>query len=58
MDDENDDALAELAPLLQEIAMRKVKDVREALKIFRNQMMEQIAAGISNPQLSLEKYDC
>ena len=52
--DENDNALYELAPLLKEIAMRKVPDVREALRIFRKQMMEQISRGIRNPTLSLE----
>ena len=35
IDDPTDNALDELAPLLKEIAVRNVKDVREALRIFR-----------------------
>jgi hypothetical protein len=30
-----------------------VKDVRQALKRFREQMMEQIAAGVESPHLNL-----
>jgi CTD small phosphatase-like protein 2 len=42
IDDPTDNALDELAPLLKEIAVRNVKDVREALRVFRIQMMEQV----------------
>ena len=42
IDDPTDNALEELAPLLKEIAVRNVKDVREALRVFRIQMMEQV----------------
>jgi len=42
IDDRTDNALDELAPLLKEIALRNVKDVREALRVFRIQMMEQL----------------
>jgi CTD small phosphatase-like protein 2 len=35
LNDHNDNALEELAPLLKEIAVKRVTDVREALKIFR-----------------------
>ncbi len=35
IDDPTDNALDELAPLLKEIAVRNVKDVREALRVFR-----------------------
>jgi CTD small phosphatase-like protein 2 len=35
LNDHNDNALEELAPLLKEIAIKRVTDVREALKIFR-----------------------
>jgi len=34
--------LHELAPLLKQIVEKKVKDVREALRKFRDQMLEQI----------------
>lgn len=40
IDDPADNALFELAPLLKEIVVKGVPDVREALKIFRMQMME------------------
>lgn len=39
IDDPNDNALEELAPLLREIVVKQVDDVREALRIFRLQMM-------------------
>ena len=38
-DDESDNALKELAPLLQEIVEKKVKDVRNALRFYREQMV-------------------
>ena len=53
-DDMNDTALEELAPLLKEIVAKDVPDVRDALRKFRDQMLEQIAKGISNPKLSLD----
>ena len=53
IDDPTDNALEELAPLLKEVAVRNVRDVREALRVFRIQMMEQVQKGILKPQLSL-----
>jgi len=41
-DDMSDTALFELAPLLKQIVHKNVKDVREALRKFRDQMLEQI----------------
>ena len=64
-DDTSDTALLELAPLLKckffigliiggvEIVEKKVKDVREALRKFRDQMLEQMQRGVSNPTLQL-----
>jgi len=64
-DDMSDTALLELAPLLKcklsqlnltvclEIVEKKVPDVREALRKFRDQMIEQIQKGVSNPTLQL-----
>ena len=68
-EDPSDTALHELAPLLKrkcnkfyysdalfcqtEIVEKKVKDVREALRKFRDQMLEQIQKGVTNPQLCL-----
>ena len=37
-----------------EIAIRKVKDVRRALKAFREQMMVNIEKGIDDPHLHLK----
>jgi len=45
-DDMSDTALFELAPLLKQIVEKKVKDVREALRKFRDQMIEQIQKGV------------
>ena len=42
IDDPTDNALDELAPLLKEIVIKGVKDVRDALKVFRNQMLDQV----------------
>ena len=53
-DDMSDTALEELSPLLKEIVEKKVTDVREALRKFRDQMLEQIARGVSIPKLSLD----
>ena len=53
-DDQNDTALSELAPLLKQIVKKKVPDVRDALRRFRDQMLEQISKGVTNPQLSLD----
>jgi len=52
-DDKSDTALLELAPLLKQIVEKNVSDVREALRKFRDQMLEQIQKGVTNPQLSL-----
>ena len=35
LDDPSDNALEELAPLLKEIVVKGISDVREALRIFR-----------------------
>ena len=51
--DEKDTALFELAPLLVAIAQSQVQDVREALKLFRQYMLEQMAKGVQNPTLQL-----
>jgi len=54
VDDANDTALLELAPLLKEISKKKVADVREALNKFSMQMSEQNELGLQNYQLSLD----
>lgn len=55
-DDMTDTALSDLLPLLkgkayEEISIRRVKDVREALRNFRDYMVRQIAKGDQNPKL-------
>lgn len=42
IDDPADNALDELAPLLKEIVVKGIADVREALRIFRLQMIDQV----------------
>ncbi|OMJ68664.1 hypothetical protein SteCoe_33822 [Stentor coeruleus] len=52
-DDPNDNALLELLPLLKEISMKNVRDVRRALQNFRDQMLKLISRGVPNPHLNL-----
>jgi ribosome recycling factor len=40
-------------PLLKEIATTDVEDVRIALSMYRQQMLEQLSKGIENPKLTL-----
>jgi len=49
-----DTALEELGPLLKEIVRKQVPDVREALRKFRDQMIEQLERGVSNPIMTLD----
>ena len=49
-----DTALEELGPLLKEIVRKQVADVRDALRRFRDQMMEQLEKGITNPVMTLD----
>ena len=61
-DDEDDEALSQLEPLLlgtvhTEIPRRKVADVRSALRQFREQMLQRIAQGDPNPHLHLHILD-
>lgn len=54
IDDPEDNALEELAPLLRQIVEKGVPDVREALRRFRVQMTEQIQRGVEKPKLTLD----
>ncbi len=49
-----DTALEELGPLLKEIVRKQVPDVREALRMFRDQMIEQLERGVTNPVMTLD----
>lgn len=53
-DDAEDTALKELIPILVQIA-NSAMDVRVALGIFRQQMLEQMSLGVSSPSLCLNK---
>ena len=52
-----DTALEELGPLLKEIVRKQVPDVRVALRRFRDQMIEQLEKGITNPIMSLDWFN-
>jgi hypothetical protein len=49
-----DTALEELGPLLKEIVRKQCTDVRVALRKFRDQMIEQLEKGITNPVMTLD----
>ena len=49
-----DTALEELGPLLKEIVKKQVPDVRDALRRFRDQMIEQLERGVTNPVMTLD----
>ncbi|TNV71088.1 hypothetical protein FGO68_gene3063 [Halteria grandinella] len=53
-DDMTDTALEELGPLLKEIVRKQVGDIRDALRRFRDQMLEQLQRGVSNPVMTLD----
>ncbi|CAD8177687.1 unnamed protein product [Paramecium octaurelia] len=52
--DVKDRALKDLQPLLEQIAIKKCKDVRVALNQFREQMIEKVQQGIKNPYQCLQ----
>lgn len=51
--DPEDNALMELMPLLKEIVVKQVPDVRSALQKFRDKMIENIKKGCLQPHLNL-----
>jgi CTD small phosphatase-like protein 2 len=53
-DDAQDNALKELMPILVQIVDSQM-DVRDALKIFREQMLEQLSQGVESLSLCLNK---
>ena len=55
-DDAEDTALKELIPILVQIAKSSM-DVRVALGIFRQQMLEQMSLGVSSPSLCLNNKE-
>ncbi|CAD8073346.1 unnamed protein product [Paramecium sonneborni] len=52
--EQKDRALKDLMPLLEQIAIKKCKDVREALNQFREQMIDKVQQGIKNPYQNLQ----
>lgn len=53
--DESDNALMQLAPLLVQIAEQNVKDVKTALRESKEQLMKMIIAGDEDPMLHIQK---
>ena len=51
--DQNDTALLELMPILKGIANKKYDDVRQALKMLKEQMIDNMKKGVENPHLNL-----
>jgi len=51
--DPEDNALMELMPLLKEIVIKNVPDVRLALQKFRDKMIDNIKRGCLQPHLNL-----
>ncbi|CAK94712.1 unnamed protein product (macronuclear) [Paramecium tetraurelia] len=51
--DQDDQALLFLSPLLIQIVQKKIPDVRDALRKFRDQMQKNIENGIQDPHLHL-----
>ena len=56
IDDENDTALNDLAPILREIAVKNVADVRKALRKVRDTMIRFYVRGDSNPYNTVLSY--
>jgi CTD small phosphatase-like protein 2 len=54
--DMSDTALIDLIPLLKDIVIKRVKDVRKTLKKFRDTMMRLFLKGDQNPYETLRKY--
>lgn len=52
-EDVNDICLFEIMPLLKEMVIKEVPDVRLALRNYRDQVLRQIIKGIPNPHLNL-----
>ncbi|CAD8095006.1 unnamed protein product [Paramecium sonneborni] len=52
--DVKDRALKDLQPLLEQIVIKKCKDIRIALNQFREQMIEKVQQGIKNPYQCLQ----
>ena len=52
-EDESDNTLLELLPILVLIASKKVEDVREALEKLKSQMLQEVAKGNPSPHTNL-----
>lgn len=55
IDDEEDTALMQLAPLLLEIVEQEVKDVKLALKLMKDQVMKMLIEGDEDSQPQIKK---
>ena len=55
IDDKHDTCLNDLIPLLQELVIKKVPDVRKALRKIRDAMIRLYLKGDSNPYETFKK---
>ena len=53
-DDADDTALVELLPLIKGIVDCDVDDVREALRVYRNEMVRRLEMGNTTPHINLD----
>ena len=53
-DDAHDTCLVDMMPLLREMVVRQVQDVRVALRFYRDQVLRQLIKGVQNPHLNLQ----
>ena len=56
LSDRSDTSLTDLLPLLKDIVVLKVEDVRKTLRKFRDAMIRLYIRGDNNPYETLRKY--
>lgn len=56
MDDTKDTCLIDLMPLLKDIVVKKVPDLRKTLRKFRDTMIRLYVKGDQSPYETLRKY--
>lgn len=53
-DDMSDNFLKEISPLLVKLVEKKVPDVRNGMRTYRDQILRQISAGTNNPNVQFK----
>jgi len=56
IDDNKDTSLIDLIPLLRDIVLKKVPDIRKTLRKFRDTLIRLYVKGDPNPYETLRKY--